>query len=250
MSISNRQEQIMNILNERIFVTVNELAKLTFTSTSSIRRDLTYLQNNGFVKRSHGGVSLPEPISKVASFLDRTQKNIIEKRLIAKIASSFLKDGQTIMLDSSSTATFLLPYIAKLKDVRVFTNNLSTALNAIELGIAIHCLGGNAVNGSVVLCGAETYLALSDIKVDILFFSSHSLDSDGNITDPTETENYVRKLMLKSANKSVFLCDNKKFNASSTYKLCNLNDIDFAVFDSEYCQLKTDCKVLFNRQLT
>ena len=219
MSITNRQEQILNILNERTFVTVNELSALTFTSPSSIRRDLTYLQNNGLVQRTHGGVSMPSPIKGVASFYDRSKKNIKEKRIIAQKAAHLLKDGQSIILDSSSTATFLLPYIAKLNSVKVFTNNLSTALTAIELGINTHCLGGQSINGSVVLSSTDTYETISSITADILFFSSQSVDIDGTISDSTEEENYMRKLMIKSAKKTVFLCDNEKFNRTSLYKL-------------------------------
>lgn len=244
MSITNRQKQILDILNERVFITVEELSKLTFTSASSIRRDLTYLQNNGLAKRSHGGVSLPEPLYGVASFYDRTQKSIKEKRLIAQKASVLLKDGQSIMLDSSSTAAFLLPFIAKKKNVCLFTNNLSTAVNAIELGINTHCLGGSSTNGSVALSGAETYTALSNIRTDILFFSSQSIDSDGSISDSTEQENYVRILMLKASNKSVFLCDSKKFNTTSVYKLCNIDDVDIAVFDEKNNELNTKTKLL------
>lgn len=244
MSITTRQENILAILSERTFITVNELSKLTFTSESSIRRDLTYLQNNGLVKRTHGGVSLPEPISGVASFFDRTRKNIKEKRIIAQKASTLLRDGQNIMLDSSSTSAFMLPYIAKKKNITIFTNNMSTAINAIELGIKTHCLGGSSINGSVVLSGFETYYALSCITPDILFFSSQALDSSGNISDSTELENYIRTLMLKSTKKSVFLCDRQKFNKSSTYNLCNLRDVDMAVFDTEYHELTTECEVL------
>lgn len=244
MSITNRQEQILNILNDRTFITVNDLAKITFTSASSIRRDLTYLQNNNLVKRTHGGVSLPQQVSGVASFFDRAHKNIAEKRIIAKKASSLIKEGQKILLDSSSTVSFLLPYIAKFNHITVFTNNLSTAQNAIELGIKTHCLGGQSVNGSAALSGAETFRALSHINADIVFFSSQSLDKNGNISDSTEEENYVRALMLKSANTSVFLCDSEKFDSLSTYKLCNLNEIDFAVFNEEFKELETNCKMI------
>lgn len=80
MSISERQKQILGILNDRTFITVQELSALTFTSPSSVRRDLTYLQNNGLVKRMHGGVSAVDPVSNVASFYDRTHKNVKEKR--------------------------------------------------------------------------------------------------------------------------------------------------------------------------
>ena len=139
MSISERQQQILDIINERSFITVNELAQITFTSPSSIRRDLTHMQNSGLVKRSHGGVSLPDISNGVASFYDRTRKNINEKRIIAKKAAALLKDGQNILLDSSSTVGFLLPYIAKLKNATVFTNNIATALKSIESGIDTHC---------------------------------------------------------------------------------------------------------------
>ncbi len=244
MSISTRQEQILDILKERTYITVQELSRLTFTSASSIRRDLTYLQDNGLVKRLHGGVSSIAPLTNVASFYDRIHKNVKEKRLIAQKASFLLKDGQTVLLDSSTTATFLLPYIAKHHDITVFTNNLTTALQAIELGIETHCLGGRAIGGGTVLSGAETFAALANIKVDILFFSSQALDNLGNISDTTQDENYVRKIMLDSAKQKVFLCDSEKFNTTATYKLCNLNEIDYAVFDIPYPDLSSDCKQL------
>ena len=167
MSISERQKQILSLLNDRTFITVQELSKLTFTSASSIRRDLTYLQNNGLVKRLHGGVSSVPPMANVASFYDRAHKNVKEKRLVAQKASMLLKDGQTVLLDSSTTVTFLLPYIAKHQDTTVFTNNLTTALQAIELGIRTHCLGGHAINGSTALSGPETFAALAGITVDV-----------------------------------------------------------------------------------
>ena len=244
MSISDRQKQILSILNDRSFITVQELSDITFTSASSIRRDLTYLQDNGLVKRLHGGVSSVSPLTNVASFYDRTHKNVKEKRIIAQKASVMLKDGQTVLLDSSTTATFLLPYIAKHHNITVFTNNLSTALHAIELGINTHCLGGHAVGGSTALSGTETFTNLADLTVDILFFSSQSIDKKGNISDMTEEENYVRKLMLASAKTKVFLCDGEKFNTQSTYRLCSLFEIDCAAFDSPYPDLETNCKLL------
>lgn len=244
MSITARQEQILYILNERTFITVNELAKITYTSPSSIRRDLIHMQNNGLVRRCHGGVSLPAPISGVASFYDRAHKNIHEKRIIAKKAAVLLRDGQNILLDSSSTAAFLLPHIARLSSATVFTNNLSTALNAIELGIHTHCLGGRSANGSAVLSGAETIRALSGIKADILFFSSQSIDRNGLISDSTEEENFVRQCMLHAAETSVFLCDNEKFDKSSLYTLCTLGEVDFAAFDTAYTGSADGCTLL------
>ena len=244
MSITKRQDQILQILYERKYISVEELANITFTSSSSIRRDLTNLQNSGLVQRSHGGVALPETVRGIASFQDRKKKNIPAKRIIAKKAASLLQNGQSIMLDGSSTSTFLLPYIAKLNSVTLFTNNLSTALNAIELGIDTHCIGGRSVNSSPIVSGIEAYKYISSLKSDILFFSSQSLDAQGVISDSTEEENYIRSLMISSATKTVFLCDNQKFNKRSLYTLTTLDKIDIAIFDTIYPELECNCKII------
>jgi len=244
MSISARQEEIMKIVSERTYVSVSELARLTYTSPSSIRRDLTAMQNVGLVKRSHGGVSLPESVNVVASYYDRTHRNIKEKRAIAKKASELLRDGQSIMLDGSSTASFMLPYIAKLDSAVVFTNNLETALASIKLGIETHCLGGRSVGGSAAMMGSEACKALADISVDILFFASQSLGDDGVISDSAEEENYLRRLMLDHAKTTVFLCDSEKFGCSSLYRLAHVDDVDYAVFDKPYEGLATSTKML------
>ena len=247
MSISKRQNEILRIIGENEYVSVNELSRMLFTSPSSIRRDLAHLQNLGFVKRSHGGVSQPEVTGNVAGFYSRVMKNIKEKRVISQKAASLLKDGQSILLDSSTTSSFMIPYIARLESPTVFTNNLETAISSIKQGIRTHCIGGTSVNGSAALGGALTYKALSDIHVDVLFFSSQALDRSGVISDATEVENYVRSLMLACADTTVFLCDSYKFDARSTYTLTTLDNVDFAVFDREYEELATKtgkCKII------
>ena len=244
MSLSERQKELLDIINESTYVTVNELAARTFTSPSSIRRDLTNLQILGLVKRSHGGVTLPEMSGSVAGFYNRTTKNTKEKRLIAQKAVSLLKNGQSILLDSSTTASFLLPHIAKLDSATVFTNNLETAISAIKEGIQTHCIGGCAINGSVSLGGTQAYKALSDISVAIMFFSSQSLSKEGVISDSTEAENFIRFLMLERAEKTVFLCDSEKFETTSLYTLTTLDQIDFAVFDKPFEGLHTKATVL------
>ena len=74
MGISERQNEILKIIKDNVYVSVNELSKITFTSPSSIRRDLTCLENLGLVNRSYGGASLPEINGRVAGFYNRSKK--------------------------------------------------------------------------------------------------------------------------------------------------------------------------------
>ena len=244
MNISKRQSEILAILEENMYMSVNELARMTYTSPSSIRRDLSHLAHLGLVNRSYGGVALPETSGRVAGFYNRTTKNSKEKRMIAQKAASLLRDGQSILLDSSTTASFMIPHIAKRNSVTVFTNNLESAISAINHGIKTHCIGGGSIGGSVSLGGPATYRSLADISVDMMFFSSQSLSTDGVITDSTEEENYVRSVMLERAEKTVFLCDSTKFNAKSLYTLTSLDCIDYAVFDRDFDGLITKATLL------
>ena len=244
MSISKRQQSILALLREHSFLTVARISELVYISPSSVRRDLTHLENLYLVKRTHGGASVLNESGKAAPFDSRMSRNVQEKRKIARKAADLLSDGMTVMLDGSTTAGFLVPYIAKHSDVTLYTNKIKTAMNAINYGIRTHCIGGASVDNSAVLVGAESCRAVEALSPDILFFSSHSLDREGVISDPSEEENYLRSLMIRSAKKTVFLCDRAKYGRRAMHKLASLDDIDVAVFDEDIPELNVGCKII------
>lgn len=244
MSITERQKIILNLVNEYKYISVQKLAALVYTSPSSIRRDLTTLENMFYLKRTHGGAQSLDGNNQPPNFNSRVTRNTAAKRKIAQSAAVFLRDNQCIMLDSSSTAGYLLPHISKHKNVTLFTNNMITAMNAVNYGIPTYCSGGFAHKNSPVLASEDTYKALSGIHPDILFFSSFCIDSGGNITDPTAAETYAREIMLKNSAEKIFLCDSEKFNRRSTYTLTSADDIDACVFDAEYSALKCKCRII------
>lgn len=245
MSITKRQEQILSLLEEQGFMSVERLSELTYTSPSSIRRDLAHLQNLYLIKRTHGGASIFKELNHAVPLNSRMEKNIVEKRKIAKSAAALLQDGQTVMLDGSTTAGFMVPHIAKHKDMVLFTNNMQTAINAVNFGIKTHCIGGSSVDSSVVLAGERAYSTVVKIYPDILFFSSQCIDREGNIYDPILEENHIRELMLANAACSVFLCDVDKFGQRSLYRLCSVEDIDVCVFDRAIPELHTKTKIIY-----
>lgn len=244
MRITRRQKQMLDLLQTHGFLTVSKLSELTFTSASSVRRDLTHLQNLCLVRRTHGGVTILAENNQPIPLNNRMTQNVKGKRIIAQKAAALLQDGQSVMLDGSTTASFLIPYIARKKDIRLFTNNMMTAMNAINHGICTYCIGGDSVNHSAVLSGEDAYKAAAGICPDILFFSSRSVDRNGTISDPTKEENHLRSIMLQNARQKVFLCDSEKFNRQSLYVLTTLDEVDVAVFDAPYPELKAKCEIL------
>ena len=244
MKCTLRQQQLLDIIKEKQYVRVEELSQLTYTSPSSIRRDLTRLQNAGLVRRMYGGVTLPEPISGVAGFYSRYNANVREKRAVAGRAATLLQDGMTLFLDGSSTVAYLLPHIAARTDITVYTSNLQTALDGLQQGIRMVCLGGEPIADRPTLSGPLTYRAINERMADICFFSAKCVDENGIISDPTEEQNYLKQLMMQSSKSSVFLCDSTKFGTRSVYTLGSLGQVDYCAFDRPYTALRCPCQML------
>ena len=232
MTKNSRKDLILNLIAKQGYISVKDLSRMTYTSESSIRRDLQEMEHNGLVSRIYGGVRLPESSNIAAPFEKRIQKNHVEKNKIAKKAAGLLRDHMTIILDGSSTALYMLPYIAELHKPIVFTNNMYTAQKSIEKGIRTYCTGGTSENNSCVLTGLLAENNIRNIGADIVFFSSMALSDDGLITGCNEHETTLRKLMIANSGLSVFLCDSSKLHSRSIFPLCPMADIDYVFCDA------------------
>ena len=87
-------------------------------------------------------------------------------------------------------------------------------------------LGGKALRGMPVTSGAYTEEVLERISVDFAFFSSYGIDQNGIVSDPSEEENKLRLLMMRSAACSVLLLDRTKLGRTSIHRLCSVHDVD------------------------
>ena len=135
---SERQNEIIEILNTRGFVSVTELSGLLYASESSIRRDLARLEERGIVKRSYGGAECILSGSHVLPFDTRNCDFVEEKNVIAKKALGLIKEGDVIFLDQSSTSYFLALYLRNFKDITVVTNNIEIVSLLSKTNVTVH----------------------------------------------------------------------------------------------------------------
>ncbi len=234
MKTNEREQKILEILSERQFASVRFLATNLYTSPSSIRRSLTRMQNAGLVRRNYGGVILSANDKKTAIPDVRIEQQKAQKKAIAQKAASLLRPSMTIFLDSSTTCAYMVDHIAQIPDVTVFTNNLRTAAKLVEHSIDTYCIGGHCLSNAALTIGSYAEGMIREIRADIFFFSSQALSKNGIITDCSAEENAVRKAMFANAKKKVFLCDSSKFNHTSVYRLCSLDEVDAYFFDEDF----------------
>ena len=148
-----------------------------------------------------------------------------EKKQIALKAVSHIKDGDVIMLDASTTAFYLLPYLTNFKNILVITNGAKTALEAASMGIRTLCTGGEMTLESFSYVGTDTENFLRRYNANIAFFSCRGISDDKNATDNSILENSVRKIMIQNSQKSFLLCDRSKVGKKYLNTLCTEKDI-------------------------
>jgi len=220
-----RQEQIMHILEKSRSISVTKLATLLYVSQPTIRRDLSIMEEQGKVQRTHGGVVLRKVSDAEIPLMFREDQNNASKRTIAEKAAKLIHNGDVIFLDASSTVSYLIPHLEKLQDIIVVTNSPKTSIRLGEKGIKNYCTGGLLLKCSVAYVGSETEKFISNINADLFFFSSRGYTDRGMITDSSEQEVMVKKAMLKNAENSYYLCDTSKKGKKYAFNICAIKDI-------------------------
>lgn len=221
-----RHNDIMRLLTERKEMTVKELCAELFYSEATVRRDLTALEKKGLLKRSFGGAVLTESFSEQLPLFIRAAKNVPEKKHLCAKAAEYIKEGDTVFVDASTTTYFIAPYLKNIPDITVITNNplLSVALS--ELKIHNHCTGGEMLLDSVALAGSDTERFIRGIRADVCLISARGVNSDGEITDSSKAERDVKLTMMERSAKRYFLYDSSKDGLSFQYSIGNISEFD------------------------
>lgn len=221
-----RQKLILDIIKSDKFIKVSELSKKLYINEATIRRDLTALEKEGLVKRIYGGAVLSNGQDSEIPLMHREVKNAVQKKLIAENAAKEVENGDTIFLDSSSTVSFMIPYLESKSGLKVVTNGAKTTLLLSRLHNAeIISLGGRLRENSLSFSGQSTFQNLSEYFFDKAFFSCHAFSEEFGLMDNNEDEARLRRLLIKRSRKTYFLADTSKEGNTSFFKICDIGDI-------------------------
>ena len=232
---NEREREILRIIEGRGgFATVKKLCEALYASESSIRRDLTRMEQKGLIKRSYGGAEVVRNYSNAIDFDYRFNLNSAEKKAIAEKAVSLIKDGDIVFLDESSSAFYLAARLTEKSSLTVITNNVEIINLLAKSNVTLISSGGFlSRENRTCFVGVDAQKIFENTYADILFFSCKSLSDDGTISDVTREEVLIKEAMLGNAAKKVFLCDSGKFGTRSAYKQCTLKDIDVLISESD-----------------
>ena len=220
-----RQEKIIAILERKKSASVRELSRELFVSEASIRRDIEALENKGLVKRVYGGVLLSRYQNSSIPIDLRDGDHSALKEEIARRAAELVHDGDTIFLDASSTVRRMMKYLGHRKNLKIITHNIKIFAEYGGSNCELLCTGGtySTVEQTLVGPAAENYLR--SVSADILFFSSQAITEEGEITDSSEEETALRRIMIARSSRQYFLCDDSKIGGRRIFSVCHKDDI-------------------------
>ncbi len=237
-----RQETILKIIRERKYCTVNYLSKQLFVAPITVRRDLTEMEEAGLVARCFGGATIPEYENREVPFEIRNKSNASIKEKLAKKAAKLITNGDVVFLDASSTVSHITKFISEEQNLTVITNSTLIAEKLKEKHIICYLSGGRPVENSYALVGSIAEKTVSDLYANICFFSAQGIDKDGVISDQSEVESSLRRLMLKNSKKQYFVFDGSKYNKRFAFKVCAAQEISDIITDLDDISFKSENK--------
>jgi DeoR/GlpR family transcriptional regulator of sugar metabolism len=214
--MSKRGKKIIEYLHQYGNLTVDELSDLLDASPSSVRRDLISLNQNRFVKRRHGRISLSTVINYEPLWYRRTPVDMNEARAIARKASELIHPGDIIGLSGGVVCTQLAFIIRLLDDVTVVTNAINIAAELVYLpGIQLRLTGGRLNPGSFELVGRALKPSLSGVHIQKFFLGTDGLSTINGVTGHDEAEADAARIIMNHSDETVLLADSSKFRKTS-----------------------------------
>ncbi|ABR74120.1 XRE family transcriptional regulator [Actinobacillus succinogenes] len=224
-----RRHAIMQLLQERGEVSVEQLVQLFDTSEVTIRKDLTALEANGFLVRRYGGAILMPK-----DFIDESQDENLSKRKlsIAKAAAERIKDHHRIIVDSGSTTAALIKQLNSKQGLVVMTNSLSVAseLRSLENEPTLLMTGGTWDTRSESFQGKVAEQVLRSYDFDQLFIGADGIDMERGTTTFNELVG-LSQVMAEVSREVIVMAESQKFGRKMPNLELNWTQIDVLVTD-------------------
>ncbi|MBN1043408.1 MULTISPECIES: DeoR/GlpR family DNA-binding transcription regulator [Clostridium] len=234
--VSKRREKILDYLKSNESINTNDLAEILEISPLTLRRDLQALDEQGLIVRYYGGAKLANDINNAENIIKETDRDLLlnkKKNIIAKYAADLIKDGDTVFINSSSTALLMLKYLGN-KRVYIVTNNGKALQVTIPPNVELVLTGGQVYERKQSLVGDFATYILSKITADKCFLGVSGITSDSGISTSVLQETLINHEMINRCNGPVYiLADSSKVGRHHNFSSGDIEEISHLITDSD-----------------
>lgn len=232
--IEKRQTRLLQYLGERQTLDVSKLAELLNVSPITVRRDLDILASRGLVVRYFGGAKLVgnTTVEDETSYLETTVQRLPQKQAIARMAAQMLEDGDTIFMNSSSTALMIYPYIQN-KNLLIVTNNGRSLTAHRESGVDLVLTGGEVFGNKHSLVGQLALESISRVTANKCIIGVSGISADGGITTRVLQETSINQAMLRRCTgPHIVVTDSSKIGVQHSFFSGSIRDVTHLITDT------------------
>ncbi|PYV84536.1 MAG: DeoR/GlpR transcriptional regulator [Acidobacteria bacterium] len=233
-----RLNAILTSLQQSGSVSVEGLSKELDVSLVTIRRDLDALENQGLLRRTHGGaVSIEpffyEPFRNDRSFQAQVERFADEKRRIGRAAAALIKAGEIIALTPGTTTTEVIRGLPLNHHITVVTSTVNVAMELSKRkDLDIFVTGGHLRGEWFSLLGPTAAQSLSHLLISTLFVGADGIDAKHGASCFSPDEAQLNSTMVKHAQRKIAVVDHSKFGVVAGWRICPTSDLDILITDS------------------
>lgn len=235
MLANERRDRILSMLVSSGYLNANQLADEFNVDSSTVRRDLIFLEKAGRIIRTHGGV-LPvlSTEGQDTPYSIRKSRHHEQKVAIGKYAASLISDGDSVILDNGSTVYELAVHLISKKDLTVITNDLNIAMLLCQYPtINLNVTGGVVAGNSFTLVGPDATRKFGEVYADWAFMGAEGVHAEAGITNVNAIEIPTKKAILNAARTKVILADSSKIGYRALSHVCGLDTVDMVITDKK-----------------
>jgi DeoR family fructose operon transcriptional repressor len=229
---AQRRERIQDYLGIHQIVRTADLCEILDASEATIRRDLEWLEEKGFLERTHGGAILNQRMILEQEYQQRAQHHPDEKRRIGELAASLIEEGDIVFINSGTTATQVLQHIRRNSRITVFTNNVSAVMDLGDPGFHYYMTGGEFQSRSNSLAGRFALDNLGLVYANKTILGVDGISLKHGCTVPTNAEaEVVRRMIERTKGQVIVVADHSKWGVVSNFQIANMDEIDKLITD-------------------
>ncbi len=247
--VRRRHEQIINLVREQGFVTIETFAQQFNVTPQTIRRDINSLSKKGLLHRYHGGAGL----SSSTENMDYSRRQTLcfsEKQRIASMVARHIPNQASLFINIGTTNEAVAKALYNHDRLRIITNNLNVAsILSGNRNFEVIVTGGLVRSRDGGIIGETTIDFIRQFKVDYGIIGISGIDEDGTLLDFDYREVNVAKAIVANSRKVFLAADHTKFGRNAMVRLGSIHDIDALFTDQQPATAMTELLSMANTEL-
>lgn len=234
MTTFERRYRLLNIIREQPGIRVPDLAKLLQVSEGTVRNDLNALSASGQLTRVWGGgVPADKEHNVNQAYAARARQNQSAKQAIARAAAKLVSDGDSLLLDASTTIFHMADFLQEKHNLTVVTNGIEVGRElALDPSNTVILFGGILRPDGTAITRPSSERLLNDLHMKLAFMSSSGFSVEAGMTEVDLNEAMFKRSMVVAANSLVALIDSSKFGKVDLTSFASIQQISHLFTDT------------------